>query len=74
VRERELHRFEEQLFTFMKGEGSAVLADMLTKKGLDDDITARLQAAIEAFKKMFVHDSIVPLAPLRPSHLIRQPA
>ena len=31
-----------------------LLTDIRTKKALDDDLTGRLKAAIEAFKPMFI--------------------
>jgi F-type H+-transporting ATPase subunit alpha len=53
----ELRRFEEELYKFVESKHAAVLPDIATKKVLDDDLKARMKAAIEAFKKKFVHDA-----------------
>jgi F-type H+-transporting ATPase subunit alpha len=53
----ELRRFEEELYKFVESKHSEVLPDIIKKKALDDDLKARMKAAIEAFKKKFVHDA-----------------
>ncbi|APR84497.1 ATP synthase alpha chain [Minicystis rosea] len=53
----ELRRFEEELFKFVESKHSTILPDIINKKALDDDLKARMKAAIEAFKKKFVHDA-----------------
>ncbi len=52
----ELGRFEQELYQFVEAKHPAVLTDILAKKVLDDDLKGRAKAAIEAFKKKFVHD------------------
>ena len=53
----ELRRFEEELYKFVESKFSTILPDIITKKALDDDLKARMKAAIEAFKKKFVLDA-----------------
>jgi F-type H+-transporting ATPase subunit alpha len=53
----ELRRFEEELYKFVEAKHADVLTDIATKKAMDDDLKARAKAAIEAFKKKFVHDA-----------------
>jgi F-type H+-transporting ATPase subunit alpha len=53
----ELHRFEEELYKFVEAKHSDLLPDIIKKKALDDDLKARIKAAIDAFKKKFVHDA-----------------
>jgi F-type H+-transporting ATPase subunit alpha len=53
----ELRRFEEELYKFVESKHPEVLPDIIKKKALDDDLKARMKAAIEAFKKKFVHDA-----------------
>jgi F-type H+-transporting ATPase subunit alpha len=51
----EIRRFERELLKFMNTERPAVLRDILTNGGLHDDLKARMEAAVEAFKKRFSH-------------------
>jgi F-type H+-transporting ATPase subunit alpha len=53
----ELRRFEEELYKFVESKHPTILPDIVAKKVLDDDLKARMKAAIEAFKKKFVHDA-----------------
>jgi F-type H+-transporting ATPase subunit alpha len=53
----ELRRFEEELYKFMDAKHPTVLPDIIAKKALDDDLKARIKAAIDACKKKFVHDA-----------------
>ncbi len=48
-----LKKFEQELLRFMASKHQALLGDIKTKKQLDDDLKARLKAAIEEFKKTF---------------------
>ena len=49
----EVSRFEIELLEYLKTSGNGVLEDIKTKKALDKDLEAKLQTAIEAFKKGF---------------------
>ena len=53
----ELSRFEQDLYKFVESKHPAVLTDIVTKKALDDDLKARMKAAIDGCKKKFVHDA-----------------
>jgi F-type H+-transporting ATPase subunit alpha len=53
----ELRRFEEELYKFLEAKHGTVMPEIISKKQIDDDLEARLKAAIEAFKKKFVHDA-----------------
>jgi F-type H+-transporting ATPase subunit alpha len=53
----ELRRFEDELYKFMDAKHGTVLPDILAKKALDDDLKARIKAAITAFKKSFVQEA-----------------
>jgi F-type H+-transporting ATPase subunit alpha len=53
----EVRRFEEELYKFVEAKHPTLLTDIITKKVLDDDLKARMKAAIEACKKKFVHDA-----------------
>ena len=53
----ELARFEQDLYKFVESKHPAVLTDIVTKKALDDDLKARMKAAIDGCKKKFVHDA-----------------
>ncbi len=52
----ELGRFEAELYKFTEAKHPTVLTDIIGRKVLDDDLKARMKAAIEACKKKFVHD------------------
>src|SRR4051812_42689475 len=49
-----LGRFEAELFANLEQKHPAVLTDIIAKKALDDDLKARMKAAINAFKAKFV--------------------
>jgi F-type H+-transporting ATPase subunit alpha len=51
---QDLRAFEDGFYTYMDSSQAQVLADIETKKALDDDIKARLKAAIEEYKKDFL--------------------
>ena len=53
----ELRRFEDELYKFTEAKHPTVLPDIIARKVLDDDLKARMKAAIEACKKKFVHDA-----------------
>jgi F-type H+-transporting ATPase subunit alpha len=46
-------KFEAELLRFMASKYQALLADITTKKQIDDDLKGRAKAAIEEFKKSF---------------------
>jgi F-type H+-transporting ATPase subunit alpha len=46
-------KFEQELLRFATSKHQALLSDIATKKQLDDDLKARIKAAIEEFKKTF---------------------
>lgn len=50
----DLRRFETDLLSFMDAEHPALLADILSKRGLDEGVQARMKAAILAFEQTFV--------------------
>ena len=49
----QVRRFEEELLAFMKAKKADVRKELGEKKALDDDLKAKLNAAIEEFKKGF---------------------
>jgi len=49
----EVKKFEEELLRFITSKYQSLLTDISTKKQLDDDLKARIKAAIEEFKKTF---------------------
>jgi len=49
----QVRRFEEELLAFMKAKKADVREELGDKKTLDDDLKAKLNAAIEEFKKGF---------------------
>ncbi|MFO0760911.1 MAG: F0F1 ATP synthase subunit alpha [Byssovorax sp.] len=51
-----LGRFEQELYKYIDAKHASVLADIVSRKVLDDDIKGRLKAAIESFKKKFQLD------------------
>jgi F-type H+-transporting ATPase subunit alpha len=52
-----IRQWERDFLDYLEASHAAVLNDIRTKKALDDDLTKRLKAAIEAFKPMFVPDN-----------------
>ncbi len=48
-----LSKFETELFAFMKDKHGALLAEIGTKKQINDEIKAKLSAALEEFKGTF---------------------
>jgi F-type H+-transporting ATPase subunit alpha len=53
---KHIRQWERDFLDFLEASHGQVLADIRTKKALDDDITNRLKAAITAFKPMFKAD------------------
>ena len=48
-----VRKFEAELLRFAVSKHQALLADIKSKKQIDDDLKARIKAAIEEFKKSF---------------------
>ena len=48
-----LRRYETELYTFFDARKSDLLAELRDKKAIDDDLKARIVAAMEEFKKEF---------------------
>jgi len=48
-----LRRYETELYTFFDARKSDVLAELRDKKAIDDDLKAKIIAALEEFKKEF---------------------
>ena len=51
-----IRQWERDFLEYLEASHGQVLADIRTKKALDDDITKRLKAGITAFKPMFKAD------------------
>ncbi|HEX2220617.1 MAG TPA: F0F1 ATP synthase subunit alpha [Gemmatimonadales bacterium] len=51
-----IRQWERDFLDYVEASHPAVLTDIRTKKALDDDLTARLKAAITAFKPLFKAD------------------
>ncbi|WP_025323641.1 F0F1 ATP synthase subunit alpha [Deferrisoma camini] len=50
----QLHRYEEQLYSFLDTKRPDVLEDLRTKKALDDDLKKKIDEALAEFDKVFV--------------------
>jgi len=50
---RHIRQWERDFLDYLASSHADVLSGIRTKKSLDDDLTARLKAAIEAFKPLF---------------------
>jgi F-type H+-transporting ATPase subunit alpha len=48
-----LRKYETDLYAFLDGRQEALLAALRDKKAIDDDIKAKINAALDAFKKEF---------------------
>jgi F-type H+-transporting ATPase subunit alpha len=59
VEVKDLRAFEDGLYPYLESTGT-VLADIVTKKQLDDDIKGRLTAAIKDYKASFLADRKKP--------------
>jgi F-type H+-transporting ATPase subunit alpha len=51
--ETALRRWEEELYVFVEAKHQALLRDVAARKTIDDDLKARVIAALEEFKGMF---------------------
>jgi F-type H+-transporting ATPase subunit alpha len=54
VEVKDIRAFEEGFYGYMDGAASQVLADIESKKSLDDDLKARLKDAITTYKQDFL--------------------
>ena len=54
VEVRDLRAFEDGYYPYLESSQSQLMSDIESKKALDDDIKARLKAAIEEYKKDFL--------------------
>jgi F-type H+-transporting ATPase subunit alpha len=48
-----LRRYETELYAFLDGRKESLLADVRNKKAIDDDLKAKITAALDEFKKEF---------------------
>ena len=51
---KDLRAFEDGLYPYLESAGSNVLADIVTKKAIDDELKGRLTAAINDYKSTFL--------------------
>jgi F-type H+/Na+-transporting ATPase subunit alpha len=51
---KDLRAFEDGLYPYLESTGSNVLADIVTKKAIDDELKGRLTAAINDYKSTFL--------------------
>jgi F-type H+-transporting ATPase subunit alpha len=54
VEVKHIRQWERDFLDYVEASHPEVLKDIRTKKALDDGITRRLIAAIDAFQKLFV--------------------
>jgi F-type H+/Na+-transporting ATPase subunit alpha len=54
VEVKDVRQWERDFLDYLESSHPDVLKDIRTKKALDDGLTKRLIAAIDAFKKLFV--------------------
>ena len=52
----QIRSFEDGLYKYLDSSHSALLSDIITKKTLDDDLKARIDAALNEYKKNFLAD------------------
>jgi F0F1-type ATP synthase alpha subunit len=52
----QIRSFEDGLYKYLDSAQSALLSDIITKKTLDDDLKARIDAALKEYKQNFVAD------------------
>ncbi|BAI81340.1 F0F1-type ATP synthase, alpha subunit [Deferribacter desulfuricans SSM1] len=50
---KSIQRFEKEFTNYVKTNKPDILEDIRTKKALDDDLTNKMKAAVEEFKKQF---------------------
>jgi F-type H+-transporting ATPase subunit alpha len=48
-----LRRYETELYAFLDGRKESLLAELRNKKSIDDDLKAKIKAALDEFKKEF---------------------
>ena len=51
---KDLRAFEDGFYPYLESAQASILTDIATKKALDDDLKARLTAAIKDFKGSFL--------------------
>jgi len=56
VKVEHIRQWEREFLDYLEAKTPAILDGIRTKKALDDDITAKLKAAIAAFKPLFTAD------------------
>src|ERR1700723_1735275 len=54
VEVKDIRSFEDGFYAYMDSSASQVLADIATKKALDDDLRGRIHAALKEYKANFV--------------------
>jgi F-type H+-transporting ATPase subunit alpha len=54
VEVKDLRAFEDGFYPYLESAQPAILTDIATKKALDDDLKARLTAAVKDFKQSFL--------------------
>jgi F-type H+-transporting ATPase subunit alpha len=52
----DLRAFEDGFYPYLESSASSILTDIATKKALDDDLKARMTAAVKDFKVSFLAD------------------
>jgi F-type H+-transporting ATPase subunit alpha len=52
----DLRAFEDGFYPYLESSASSILTDIATKKALDDDLKARMTAAVKDFKTSFLAD------------------
>jgi F-type H+-transporting ATPase subunit alpha len=52
----DLRAFEDGFYPYLESSAAAILTDIATKKALDDDLKARMTAAVKDFKVSFLAD------------------
>jgi F-type H+-transporting ATPase subunit alpha len=48
-----LRRYEQELYAFFDGRKSDILSELREKKAIDDDLKAKITAALDELKKEF---------------------
>jgi F-type H+-transporting ATPase subunit alpha len=54
VEVKDLRAFEDGFYPYLESAQASILTDIATKKALDDDLKARLTAAIKDYKSNFL--------------------
>jgi F-type H+-transporting ATPase subunit alpha len=65
----QIRAFEDGLYKYLDSAQSALLSDILTKKALDDDLKARIDAALKEYKENFLSahsDAQLPDSSVKP--------